>query len=415
METLDYIKKVDTSKCNIVPQKSERYGVGSLIQLAALGPQDLFLSGNVEHNLFELKHSTHSPIFPFHENLDFKILPKFGNLFKFNFPLKKSLMLKSLILEIDLPAIDSSLHWKNHIGYKLLKNVKFSVDSNTINEYTGQFLQIYSILHNLKHDDAMILSGSYHSDLHTSNSSQKLFMNLPLFPDQHFPISSLYNSVLSIEIEFESYLNLVKSVDNSPLQTVNLQIIPTSRKVRTLVQINSAIDELKDINCKLLCDYSRVIAEDDIQRLLHNDLSFVYQSAQVQTEAINAKNKTIDLHFNNAVKQLVLIFEDSNGNYIKPSRIKFIFDNAEIYFQNEADYFKYMHSYFYGQKISTENIFCYSFCLDSSSVTPSGTIDFSKLNKKLIEIEDISNCTLKIFALCYKVFETNRGFGSVTT
>jgi hypothetical protein len=415
METLDYIKAIDTSKCNIVPQKSERYGVGSLIQLSALGPQDEYLSGNVETDLFEIKHQTHSPILPYEDNLDFKILPKFGTLFKFNFPLKKSLMLKNLILEVELPSIDPNFHWKNNVGYKLLKHVRFSIDNITITEYTGQYLYIYSILHNKKHTDSMIFTGSLSSDVHTTNNAQRLFLFLPLFPEQHFPISSLYNSVLSIEIQFESYLNLVKSVDSSPLQTLSLQIIPSLNRVRTLVQISSAIEELKYIQCQLLCDYSRIMAEDDIERLLHKDLSFVYQSVQIQEEVINSKNKTIDLHFNNAIKQLILIFEDSNGNFIKPSSIKFIFDKSETFFHNESDYYKYIQSFFYGQKIPLSNVYCYSFCLDSSSIYPSGTLNFSKFKKKLIEIEDILPCTLKVFALCYKVFETSQGFGKITT
>jgi hypothetical protein len=419
METLDYIKPVDTSECNIVPQKSERYGIGSLIQISALGPQDAYLTepdteGNLEYNLFDMPYSTHYPLFPFHEEIPF--VPKFGEHSIIHIPLKKTLFIRNIFLNVQLPSLNQSqylssyVHWKNNLGYKLIKNVKFMLNNEVITEYTGEILRIHSLLHNIKHFDNNLLTGSYESNNNIDGNSKELFILLPLFPEIFFPLCSLYNSDLVVYIEFEHLHNLIES--DGDFENLNFKLSAKNKNVRISLNTSFHTPVLQNIShFQLLIDYYKIISEDEIENNIHSKSSYTFQTFEQQSFSIVGNSQTFDLQFNENIKQLVFTFVDSSGNLIKPTNIKLTLGSNETSFSQNSNYFSVIQQYYFNSNFTLDNIFCYSFSLHPSAIQPSGLVDFSKLSKKLIEIQGASGTTFTIFAFCYKNFETSNGLG----
>ena len=325
METLDYIKSVDTSKCNIVPQKSERYGVGSLIQLQALGPQDEVIYESESDFLFTAKYDTHTPINPIQENIEFSKKPKFGDIFNFSFPLKKTLMIKNLYLHVQLPALNQSqssssfVHWVNKIGYRLIKNAKFSIDNEIVSEYSGMYLYYNSIIHNTKHKFKNELMGVYESDELIDGNSKELYIELPILFSHYFPIPSIHNSSLNIEITFENINNLI--VSDGDFNSVNVNLVQTRQRLKSLLSVTQAnvtsvnLNNIKEIDCKFAVDYINIIDENEIKKFIHDELSFIFNGVEYQRLEITGNNQSFDLHFNNAIKDIILVFENNIFNW----------------------------------------------------------------------------------------------------
>mgnify|MGYP001457524362 CR=1 FL=1 len=440
METLNYIKPIDLSKCNLKEQLNQRFGVASLMQVDAKGPQDTHIHDTIHDDnnksIFQNEYKRHTLFFPWYEELEFNQVPKFGEHFIFSIPVKRKFMIEHLYIQINLPDITSfsnnsnSAKYVNNVGFKLIKNVKFTLNGEVLSEYTGEYLRLITMLYtpHSKIDGVKSLTGMFDSDDNINGYAKELFIHLPIFPSTFFPLHAIYNSEFLVDITFETLENIVNVYDNTNsiwtrLLKLDFNSNLNTDKIIPSISFNSHFEDsgfssfvnqhLEYISSKMFLDYQIIYDEDESKILITNEQEFVYESVEVQEESLRKGIQSINLHFNSRVKQLIFVFSKES-----PKRIKMYLNSGEIEYSNS--FHTHIQPFFYDTKILDESsdslhtrLLRYSFSMYPYLNQPSGTLHFGTLHTKTLMVDTDSEQTLTIYAICYKILKISRGLTSV--
>ena len=447
--------------------EATRTAIGSLTQLAAVGPQDLHIHyGTNETNKaqafqFQSTYSQHTRFgIDCTSVYDLKSQnPKFGSKLKFEIPFEKQNMISSIIFKVKFPDINpyatsetTGIHYVDKLGYRLIKHVLFKINNEIIEQYTGQYMYI---LHKLETRESYkeglecMMGMNECSDM-DEGEARTLYIPLHLWysrtMQQFFPLLAFHNQKIYIEIEFESFENLVVSEDSG--HTVDVTLTPLSRgNVRlNIAPINPTKDFNNIVDCEFYIDY---ITLDHIERdiYLKSPHDHVYNLSLLQSERINSDTAKVELHFNLPIKQLIFVITDnSNGFDFTP------FHNARLLVgqagndtmdNQSSDYYSLIQNYYHNVcHPENENIYSYSFALNSGISEHNGAVHFGKLPTKILEINGVIDSyatyrnqkynesksdiiksitgpyptiflTIYIYARGYNVLHTTQGYGRV--
>lgn len=390
------------------PEKNiKRTGVGSLIQLSAVGPQDVHIHyGNedneartygfetsfVQHTRFAMDFSSVYNLKPFN--------PYYGGKLKFEVPFEKQHMISSVILKIDLPTLEvppdaTGIHYKNKLGYRLIKSVKFKINNEIIEQYTGQYLYI---LHKLetheghKQGVALMMSDCQCEDL-LNGDGRTLLIHLPLWysrtMQQFFPLLAFHRQKIYIEIEFEDIAKLV--VCENAEHVVNVTMNVTKSGHVNIQCSDSTVVVDKHIHGDFYIDYVKLdnIERDIYLKTRHAD---VYNLVLLQDETVQSNNMKVQLHFNIPIKQLVFVIttESELFEFYTFTNARLLLGNTQATMDlQDAHYYKLVQKYYHNLCIPEEDIYSYSFALNASITEHNGAIHFGKLENKIFEINDI--------------------------
>jgi hypothetical protein len=245
----------------------------SKIALSAIGKQDThLLSKNPKNTLFNLNWKQHSDFRQYHktrtvDNQNSEPWWPFGHTVKVEFnPKNMGDILTNLWIKIPLPAWgdDASLdttfggdgniawkhvlyggwHYADFVGRKIIKNIKFIVDENVLQELDSEMLVIFDQLYKT-YDQKVSLNNSTnlnrlshkfsyandhlgHTDLDAENN---LFIPIPFFFSQNyggdaydvndqrrpaFPLCAIFRQKVYIEIEFYKPTHFIFARKYSP-------------------------------------------------------------------------------------------------------------------------------------------------------------------------------------------------------
>jgi hypothetical protein len=98
------------------------------------------------------------------------------------------------------------------VGNKLIKNVRLLVGKQLLNEFTGEYIELFNDL-TVPYENKAILSlmnGTL--DQTQSTFAREYYIKIPLGAKE-FPIASLTHQQISIEIDFEQYTNLSQNLN----------------------------------------------------------------------------------------------------------------------------------------------------------------------------------------------------------
>lgn len=435
---------------------TNRSGIGSLYQLAAKGSQGEHIHAKGTAFLFQTGYKRHTLFGLLQKEVKVNDV-RFGT--KINIEIPRDTegdghMMTNLVLKITLPKIvndDNKFIYKNYLAYILLRNIKFKLNDQVIQEYNGEYLFADYIIHSRKHIDKMLgirtidsIVNFLDTTIETYQSSQELHIPLPLWDnstlEQYFPIASIYKQHMYLEITLCELKDLVIS-EAEFREYQNINLVPDENKGTVSVGITNAPNvspefEGTSTSAQLYIDQI-MLDEKEKSQLVQQSQQYVFVQPQLQIVPIskklpgqsgefNVNNITIDLQCTLPVKQLIWFitndehvkdFSQSQFNSFTDARFLFgDIDNGGVMQQMPASYYSLVQSYYHNSSISSEyNIFSYSFALQPSSGHINGSINFGKLLKKIIEIHGNSfqNKYLKIYAICYNVFNTGSGHGTV--
>jgi len=104
---------------------------GRLIQLLAVGIQDIYLIGNPQITYFKTVYKKHTnfTLESMQQTIDGK--PDFGQILQVKID-RKGDLIKDIILEILLPILPSGYYWTQGIGNVLLKQVDLEIGGQLI-------------------------------------------------------------------------------------------------------------------------------------------------------------------------------------------------------------------------------------------------------------------------------------------
>ncbi len=440
---------------------------GGLIQLAAIGAQDIYLIGNPQVTFFVEVYKRHTNFSIecieqlFTGNTDFgKVvycqLDRIGDL------------ISNIFLYIKLPKINKELikqkiKWTNSIGHALIKYIDIEIGGTLIDRQYGIWMEIWGELTiNKSKEDAYNEMIGKNIDIDTDNTF-----------DLYIPLNFWFckNKGLALPLIALQYQHVV----------INLGI----RELRELCITELKLDEL-DLNkinlkieeCYLLVNY---IFLDDDERRYFSQKTHEYLIEQIQFNAVslsgskvevcddnfkecipipeidnlkpttnkllqNTKNKNviresghfdtnlIDLDFNHPIKELIWVIQSSlvlektnNGgnqwfnfsfnNNDPMESAKLILDGVDRMSRRQAKYFRIVEPYQRHTNVPTKNfIYNYTFGFCPEELQPSGSLNFSQIDSAILDLKikpGIKNPILQVFATNYNILKIMGGMSGI--
>ena len=122
---------------------------GGLLQLVAMGKQDVFLTGNPQITFFKLVYRRHTNFSVESCRMYFDGTPNFGQRITCLVP-RQADLLGPLFLHVELPALTdlsgNAVPYVNSIGNALIEEITLEVGEQEIDKQTGEFMELWSQL-----------------------------------------------------------------------------------------------------------------------------------------------------------------------------------------------------------------------------------------------------------------------------
>ena len=432
------------SESSQIPPKPSRLGVGSLIQLAAKGPQGDFHEKGTSW-MFQAEPKRHTAFSIDHETIDIKNFG-FGQTVNIEVPRTGDLVSR-IYLHLKLPALHIDFKYQNNLAFVLIKKVTIYIGDQIFQDLPGHYLNISHIMHSSAGHESGLDSmlGMKETDIALNNKQKDLFIDIPLFCSktikQFLPLSALHEDNVKLHITFNPISEIY--TDNKSYTAV--QIKPNRTGVR--VSIGVAKNDLlksngqklvdNDIKAGLFVDYIN-LDDFDKSMLTSKQNNLVFDQLLTNTEKVTSNLFKFDLGFITLpVKQIIWVLhatkelytdftttESNNEEYNVQNFVYFPIDKARLYFGDvaftdsmDSQYFKHVQGFIHNTNVPHNelNVYSYAFALLPHQCEPTGDVNFGKLQKRLLEIQgtDITGMYMTVYAICVNSLDSHDGRGVI--
>jgi len=375
---------------------------GALVQLAAYGSQDVYLTTNPQITFFKAvyQRSTNFAMESIIQLIDGTI--NFGG----NITVvvaRNGDLLGNIVLQVALPdpkqyIVDPESYdyfgWISGIGNYLIKYVSIEIGAQQIDEQYGQWMDIWSEL-NLnasQYNGYSQMVGKNNNvwepyDVSVEPGS-RLFVPLQFWfcrnPGLAIPIIALQYHEIRLKLTFEKFEDIVVAVKDGEYKKV------------TLNGINPQFTNFQMFNTYYYLD--------TVERRKFAQNAHEYLIEQIQSQSGNVQSLTgennIRLNLNHPSKELVWVFnrngtsapnnDFSIGNEIisngTPAQFaplysfKLIINGTDRFKERPGEYFRLVQNYDHHTGIPSNYIYVYSFAIRPEEHQPSGTCNFSRID-----------------------------------
>jgi len=265
---------------------------GALLQLAALGSQDIYLTGNPEVTLFKSSYKRYSHFSL--ETSEINFSADFNETSKVAIKAGMGDLLFKVILVVKLEKVeDSVVEWGyvNKLGHAIIENISVIIGGTTIDTISGEWLNLYDELFSNKSHftnyNKMIGNIPKLKDFSKTHDEYELYIPLNFWfsrsSSSSFPLMCLQNDQ---EFEIEITFNTAESCIN--YKGSNL---PSNKP-----KINSTY---------LLCEYI-FLDNEERNRFLNNEHIYLIEQIQQQDKDTITSEKNIkDLAIDKPIKVLI--------------------------------------------------------------------------------------------------------------
>ena len=410
-------------------------GQGGLLQLVALGKQDVFLTGNPQMTWFKMVYRRYTNFAIEAQPMYFDGTPDFGKRITCLVP-RRGDLLSQLILEVELPALylttGTAVSYVNSIGHVLIQEISIEIGEQEIDRQNGEWMEIWSD-YTTPFDKQ---SGFYNMigkvdgySPPTLNGPLKLYSPLRFWfcknPGLALPLIALQYHPIRINVTLAPLSNLFyTSALTSPLCT-NLEVKPA--------------------NITSLMLYGDYIYLDVDERRRFVSSAHEYLIEQVQYTSIipiapGASSGSLRLEFNHPIKELFWYIQrddmlryhefynySSIGIYESGTRTDMLanavlqLDGYDRFQVRDAGYFRLVQPYQYHTVIPEKLfLYSYSFALRPEDVQPTGSMNASRMDSIILQINinpalinTLGNLHSKVYATNLNVLRIADGYGGV--
>ena len=399
---------------------------GVLMQLAAAGEQDKYIIGNPEMTHFKKSYKRHTnfsigqiPQY-FMESADFGkkatcLIDKKGDL------------LNDMILELELPALQTNVSWINSVGHHIIEYVELVLSGISICKMTGQFLDIYSQLTVPYGKRAAYYKMTAYNSVSSYNKNTqegllRLFIPLPFWFCKDFgsslPLIAMQHTDVRVVVKFRPFNECWYS-------GTSMSTTPSNKNITTAL---------------IMCDY--IYLDTFERKKFASTMNLEYLIEQVQTQDANAVRAgeiydNYSLYLNHPVKTIYWIYQADGvsstndwGNYsrtldddtviqTKQSPIDFItfrLNGHNRIDRKHSNYFRYVEQYKRHTNSSVGYVYSYNFSLNPDSTQPYGSCNFSRIESCVFSMEFPSTILagqLKFFATNYNILRIKNGMSGL--
>jgi len=404
---------------------------GGLIQLIAVGIQDIYLIGNPQITYFKTVYKKHTnfAIESIYQSIDGRT--DFGQTIEITIS-RKGDLIKDIIFEVVLPALPqgsngSGYYWTNGIGNVLLKQIDLEIGGQLIDRHYSEWLDIWS---QLTINESKI--GAYNAMVGNFNTISSLQVCAANPFRLQIPMFFWFNR------EWAHCLPLIA------LQYHEVKLKVFLRDFAACYRTSISMPALTGYSIQSLNVWVDYIYLDMDERRKYADKSHEYLIDQLQfsgdtTISSDAGGVSTKLNFNHPVKELYWIntrndylqVDPLNGNqqlnYSLDSNTPETFTNGLLqlngvdrFNSRSANYFRLVQNYQYHTRYSSKNIYTYSFGLYPERYQPSGTCNMSKITNVNLYLDYTGinktgqNQILKVFGVNYNILRIMSGMGGLS-
>ena len=186
-------------------------GIGSLLQLAARGPQCSLLSKEATAYMFNVQTLNHTPFIV--NNEEYIVDVSFGGTFKTVIPIRGD-FIKDIFIKFQLPDVNTyysyqHLDWKTKLSQRIMKKLTISINNNILFFQNDVYAVIQTMMNAYRTDE----ENDFKINHTVINGKTMCFVHIPFWNktnlSQFFPIGSLHNTNLDIKFDIQEKQNLL--------------------------------------------------------------------------------------------------------------------------------------------------------------------------------------------------------------
>jgi len=399
-------------------------GAGTLVELIARGKQDTYIIGNPQFSFFKsvYKRHTNFSIEPIKQL--FTESPDFGKRVTCIID-KKADLLSDIMVELELPALQTYISWTNNIGCYSIEWVELQFGGEPIDRIGGEFLDILLDITTPsgKKQPLYDMIGKYSTfNNNTQTGALKLLIPLQFWfcrsIEKALPLISMQYTDIKIIIQFKTFDKCWFKLSNgeTPVST------PTITKAN------------------LLCNFVYLDVFERTQFAKTESQDYLIEQCQSINGfhlAQNIINANVRLFFNHNVKEVFWTYRtdiatsknDYNNfanitNYgTSDEIIKAPFTEMNLRFNGNdrfeklsETFFRLYQPYKYHSSGTNDFIYMYSFALHPENSQPSGSCNFSKLDSVTLNLEcstAIPSGIVNVYAINYNILRIQNGMAGL--
>jgi len=410
---------------------------GGLLQLAAYGPQDIYLTGNPQITFFIAVYKRHTNFAIESIQQLFHGVVNYGSKFYCDIEPMADLIYQ-IFLNIKLPNLNVNpqnnpnytVSWVNSIGNAIIQHIDIEIGGQVIDRHFGQWMEIWSELTLLSEKEyAYNLMVGKHVVFNTDTQPGPLNLYVPL---QFWFNRNIGLALPLISLQFSKVRFVVAFRDFNELWISSNGIEPG-----LCGQNSSEIESKTILDASLWVDYIFLENEERRKFTSHN-LEYLIEQLQVNTVSVDDKVIQVPMYFNNPVKELIWVLQvgpfyrfgvnrlyeffdfsngqDPPGDTMESATIRF--EGNERFKRREAFVFRVLQPYQYHTRVPRNFIYLYSFGLEPEAHQPTGTCNFSRLDSATLDLV-LNECVIQkdtqinIYATSYNVLRIEAGIAGI--
>jgi hypothetical protein len=439
---------------------------GGLLQLVAVGKQDVFLTGNPQITWFKMVYRRYTEFSIESQVIYFDGNPDFGKRLTCVIP-RRGDLLGPLLMEVTLPQVNftdginlTPAAYVNSIGHALIEEVSIDIGEQEIDKQTGEWMEIWSELtvpagqrqgfNNMigRWDGSLVppftkppITATAVGTTSYQYGSVKLYIPLQFWftknPGLYLPLLAMQYHTIRINLK-------LRSLD----QLVYLNTLPPTTSV---CPPPKQIKKTSILDLRLYGDYVNLGVEER-RRFVSNTHEYLIEQVQyTQTQGVPAANTTaiIPLEFNHCVREIIWIVQrnslQANNEWFNFSSTSvneagirqdmlqdsvLQLDGYDRFEVRDAGYFRLVQPWQRHSNVPSGTfIYCYSFALKPEELQPSGSMNASRIDTLNLQVSlrpdsnlpttDESyvpargDCQIRVYATNHNVLRIVNGFAGL--
>lgn len=397
---------------------------GGLMQLVAIGAQDMFLTSNPDITFFKVNHRKYTNFAIESIEQTFSGSVDFGKKASVTVSRTGDLVHKTY-LQVDLPTLTTAgagtnVAWVEEIGHMLISEVEIQIGGQTIDKHYGEWLSIWNELtqtsEKLDGYNKMIGNTSALTTHNSSVAAATLYIPLQFWfcrnPGLALPLIALQFHEVKFNITFR----------------------PASECWQAATALAAPLTTPAIVNASLWLDYI-YLDSDERKQFTQSRHEYLIEQLQFSgSESFSGASIKSKLSFNHPCKELVWVCQKDahvTGNehihfgstsnasvatdFLTTARLQL--NGQDRFDTRKAGYFNLVQPYQHHTRIPRVGIYVYSFGLTPENFQPSGTINMSRIDSAVLQLELTGNSAaskLRVYATNLNVLKIMSGLGGLS-
>lgn len=411
-------------------------GGGGLLQLVAVGKQDIFLTGNPQITWFKMVYRRYTNFSIESQPMYFDGDPDFGKRLSCLVP-RRGDLLGPVILEVTLPALTNvdgtPASYVNSVGHALIEEISVEIGEQEVDKQTGEWMEIWSSL--------------------TTSASQKDGFNDMIGRVEGYAPPNLEGQVkLYIPLRFWFNKNPGLYLPLLALQYHPIRINVKLRELQKLFYSNvlisncdtAQVNQAKIVQMQLWGDYINLDVEER-RKFVSSSHEYLIEQVQYTNPLSITANQTtanVRIEFNHPIREFIWVLQRSvmtqyhewfnysslathetgvRRDLLASANIQL--DGQDRFEVRDAGYFRLVQPWQFHTTIPNDRyIYLYSFALRPEDMQPSGSMNASRVDSinllcNLTADTSLSpargNATIIVYATNHNILRVVNGFGGL--